>query len=282
VLIAAAEDSWEHTIVPRLMAAGADLSRVARIQVFNLDVLSSDQVDLPRDLERLRGLIIDESVALVVLDPLVSRLGAQLDTHKDAEVRRALEPLKAIADDTKTAFLGLIHLNKSGGQDPLNQIMASRAFGAVARSTLFAMKSGDDEDAYLLGNPKNNLGKKAVTLTYRIDGHHVTDTPEGEEIWTAKIRWTGETDQSIQDALSEADQGEVAGSTQDAIARLKDYLTDSGGGADSALAKKHAKECGHNERTLQRARHKLGVTIESVEGVFPRRTHWVLPVGTAS
>jgi hypothetical protein len=31
VFIAATEDSWSHTIVPRLMAAGADLGRVARV-----------------------------------------------------------------------------------------------------------------------------------------------------------------------------------------------------------------------------------------------------------
>jgi energy-coupling factor transporter ATP-binding protein EcfA2 len=282
VLVAAAEDSWEHTIVPRLMAAGAELARVARIKVFDLDVLSSDQVDLPRDLERLRDLIVAEGVALVLLDPLVSRLGANLDTHKDAEVRRALEPLKAIADTTNTAILGLIHLNKSGGQDPLNQVMGSRAFGAVARSTLFAMRSGDDEDAYLLGNPKNNLGKQASTMTYKIAGHHVTDTAEGEEIWTAKIQWTGESDQSIHDALSEANAGEPAGSTQDAIVWLRDYLIDSGGGAESAQAKKHAKDCGHNERTLTRARQKLGVTVETQKGVFPRQTYWILPAGMAS
>jgi hypothetical protein len=33
VLVAASEDSWEHTIVPRLMAAGADLDLVYRVEV---------------------------------------------------------------------------------------------------------------------------------------------------------------------------------------------------------------------------------------------------------
>ena len=41
VLVAAAEDSWEHTIVPRLMAAGADLDLVYRIEVItNVNVHS--------------------------------------------------------------------------------------------------------------------------------------------------------------------------------------------------------------------------------------------------
>ena len=41
VLVAATEDSWEHTIVPRLMAAGADLTRVYRV-----DVVAPDGVPL--------------------------------------------------------------------------------------------------------------------------------------------------------------------------------------------------------------------------------------------
>ena len=76
--------------------------------------------------------------ALILLDPLMSRLDAKLDTHKDAEVRLALEPLVSIANSTGAAILGLIHLNKSLSTDPLTMLMGSRAFAAVARAVLFA------------------------------------------------------------------------------------------------------------------------------------------------
>jgi len=68
--------------------------------------------------------------ALILLDPLLSRLDSSLDSHKDAEVRIALEPLVALADRSAAAVLGLIHVNKSGGQDPLDIVMGSRAFAA--------------------------------------------------------------------------------------------------------------------------------------------------------
>ncbi len=42
----------------------------------------------------------------------MSRLDAKLDTHKDAEVRIALEPLTALADRTGAAVARLIHVNK--------------------------------------------------------------------------------------------------------------------------------------------------------------------------
>ena len=52
VIVAATEDSWEQTIVPRLMAADADLTRV-----FRVDVSTSDDIytalSLPRDLAAL-------------------------------------------------------------------------------------------------------------------------------------------------------------------------------------------------------------------------------------
>ena len=84
--------------------------------------------------------------------------GSALDSYNDAEVRQALEPLAAVAERLTAAFLGVAHVNKTSGTDPLNAIMGSRAFGSVARSVLFAMRAPDYEQSrgYLLGQPKNN------------------------------------------------------------------------------------------------------------------------------
>ena len=54
-------------------------------------------------------------------------------------MRRALEPLSAMADAANLTVLGLIHVNKSVSSDALNLLMASRAFPAVARNVLFVM-----------------------------------------------------------------------------------------------------------------------------------------------
>src|SRR5665647_1533089 len=78
VLVCATEDSWEHTIVPRLMAAGADLTRVYRVDVVTaMDITVS--MSLPRDLEGVERAANEVDAALMLLDPLVSRLG-DLDT----------------------------------------------------------------------------------------------------------------------------------------------------------------------------------------------------------
>lgn len=278
VIVAATEDSWEHTIVPRLMAAGADLDRVYRVDVTTAEG-DLTGLSLPRDLIALEKAVHDVGAALILLDPLMSRLAANLDTHKDAEVRIALEPLTALADRTGSAVLGLIHVNKSSSGDPLTLIMGSRAFAAVARSVLFVMLDPDDEATRLLGQEKNNLGRTDLpTLTFRIVGTKVADTDEGP-VFTGRVEWTGESAQTIRQALESAGEGaDVRSATSEAAGWLEDHLTSQGGTDDSASTKEAGRKAGHSKDALLRALKRLKGTTES--SGFPRRTYWTLP-GTA-
>ena len=274
VIIAATEDSWEHTIVPRLMAAGADLA-----QIFRVDVVTSQGIDsslsLPRDLPDLERVVRDVGAALIILDPLLSRLDTQLDTHKDAEVRIALEPLVTLANATDACVLGLIHVNKSASSDVLTLLMGSRAFAAVARSVLFVMVDPENEQGRLLGQPKNNLGRADLpTLAFRIEGALVATTSEGE-VWTVKLEWLGETDRSIREVVEAA--AEVVGdrtATAEAADWLQDFLKSRDGVCDSALIHQEGRRAGHSKNAINRARQRLHVTSEA-RG-FPRKAYWHL------
>jgi hypothetical protein len=73
VLIATAEDDWPSVVVPRLMAAGADLERVHRVQVRNGDgtsllTLPDDAAILESECQRLRE--AGRPVGLIVVDPV--------------------------------------------------------------------------------------------------------------------------------------------------------------------------------------------------------------------
>lgn len=274
VIVAATEDSWEHTIVPRLIAAGADLDRVFRVDVTTLEGVHTG-LSLPRDLAQLRDAVQQVDAALILLDPLMSRLDTKLDSHKDAEVRVALEPLVKLADDTGVAVLGLIHVNKTASTDPLTMLMASRAFAAVARAVLFMMLDPDDETIHLLGEPKNNLGRIDLpTLTFAIDSVHVADTDEGP-VWTGRVNWLGEREQTIREALeASGETAETRSATSEATDWLQDHLTSQGGTDESVSIKVAGRRAGHSERTLKRAMQRLKVTVSS-EG-FPRKTYWTL------
>lgn len=277
VLIAATEDSWAHTVVPRLIAAGADLERVYRVDVTT--TLGTDgALSLPADIPALGTAAQDVDAGLLVLDPLTSRLSAGLDTHKDSETRLALEPLVSFADRYSVAVVGIMHFNKSGGTDPLNLVMASKAFTAVARSVSTVIKDPDDdtEAARLFGTVKNNLGRSDLpTLRFTIGGHQI-DTDDGEA-WTSKLIWGADALGTISDALLRGGDSGDKSATAEAGDWLSDYLETQGGAADSADIKKAGQRAGHSQSTLRRAHKRLGL-VTTTKG-FPRRSEWSLPEG---
>jgi hypothetical protein len=276
VLIAASEDSWSHTIVPRLMAAGADLDRVFRIEVVTTDELHMP-LTLPRDVDGVRRAALEVEAALLLLDPLTSRVDDKLDTHRDAETRRALEPLAALANDAGMGVLGLMHHNKSGATDPLQLVMASKAFTAVARSVHTVIRDPDDETGTgrLFGTSKNNLGSSELpVLRFQVDGHTL-DTDDGPAE-TGKLRWTGEAAGTIGDAVRRGgESSDDRSAVSEAADWLSDWLVTEGGRAPSTEIKRAGKSAGHSEDSLKRARKTLGLTVESVG--FPRATYWCSP-----
>ena len=274
VIVAATEDSWEHTIVPRLMAAGADLERVYRVDVTTAEGFTGS-LNLPSDLGSLRRLIDEVNAGLVLFDPLISRLDSRLDTHKDAEVRRALEPLVALADQCGIAMVGIIHVSKAFTNDPLTSLMASRAFAAVARAVLFVASDPQDEQARFLGQPKNNLGRSDLpSLTFSIEGVKVADTEEGP-VWTGKVEWTGEDERQIAEVLRSVGEPEdVRSATEEAAAWLSDYLSQHQV-VESVKAKTEGKRAGHSEATLKRVRPRIGAGVH--QHGFPRRSWWAKP-----
>jgi RecA-family ATPase len=199
VIICTTEDDWSATLKPRLEAAGADMSRVHRLDAVGADGLE-EIVTLPNDLIGMEQIIREKNVALVILDPLLTFVNKKLDTHKDAEVRRALEPVVRMAHDTKASVIGLSHVNKTSEGDLMNRVTGSRAIGAVARGVLFCgsyrpvedMASEDDSPfvkpdlpkraRFVFGQSKNNLQAKVMhSVEYHIQGKTVGYDQEAQK-----------------------------------------------------------------------------------------------------
>jgi hypothetical protein len=283
VIICATEDSWSHTITPRLMAANADLDKVYRADIVDAEGFECP-LSLPKDTAALTQAVKDVDAAMVILDPLLSRLEARLDSHKDADTRRMLEPLAQMADTARVAVVGLIHVSKSTSLDALSLLMASRAFAAVARSVLFVAVDPENEDQRLLALPKSNLGKANLPMKiFHIRGAKVGTTADDEEVWTGQLQWTGESDRTIRDVLVEQAAkrgGDAAEARNSAEAWLLNYLKKQGGTAASKDVIAAAIKAGHAERTLQRAREHAGIDVADTQ-TFPSSSYWSLP-GTDS
>lgn len=172
ILVWSGEDDPADTLLPRLLAAGAERSRCYFIQ----GTRSADGDVLPFDPARdLQGLLqaIEQigGVRLLVIDPVVSAVTG--DSHKNTEVRRALQPLVNLATACDCAVLGITHFSKGGqGIDPAQRVVGSVAFTAVARVVMVAAKVKsleDGQDSRILARSKSNIGPDDGGFNYHLE-----------------------------------------------------------------------------------------------------------------
>jgi AAA domain/Bifunctional DNA primase/polymerase, N-terminal len=200
-LYVAVEDSWKHTVVPRLLAANANLSRIARFDIVT-DTDEAISLSLPHDNNKLEETIRENDIALVVLDPLMSLINEDLDTHREREVRKALDPLVGIADRTGAVILGIAHFNKGSGTDISARITGSGAFKNVPRA-VFGFARDPESGNCVITQSKNSLGRSDLpSLAYRIESAEI-QTPKGIT-YTGRFVPLGVSDKSVTDILATA------------------------------------------------------------------------------
>lgn len=299
VIVCASEDSWSKTLLPRFNAAGADLKRIARVDVRQDDKMRG--LRLPTDIPAVEKFVVDHDVALIVLDPLLGTVEGKLDTHKDSDVRQALDPLTRLAHECEITIIGLIHQNKNQSGDLMTRLMGSRAFGAVARTVLVCAETDEsaaDADAlldpevvekteserqFLFGQIKNNLGRKVRTsIKYEIQGVDRGIDAKGSRIRTSKIRVVDYRHQegveenvlAKEKAATRKDAGQKPEGTarSRATAWLTEYLTIHPGVLGSTVKGAGAVQ-GHSESTLKKVCLDLGVVCAG----DVRRPTWTLP-----
>jgi hypothetical protein len=275
VIYCATEDSWEHTIAPRLIAAGADLDRVyrAEVEVIEVDTGISRPVELslPRDCDELAGKVEEHAVAMIALDPLMSTVDRTVDTHNDREMRTVLEPLGRLARDAGCMVAGLAHFNKSADTDPLNLIMGSRAFTAVVRAVLAIARDPDADDGRcVMSQVKNNLGRLDLANLSYVIRSAIVPTPEGDA-HVGRLEYLGESARGVGDIMADAGSPSEQSARASCIAWLREILTEPKRSAD---LEDEAKELGYPSRTVKRARAKLGIRAEKRADGW-----WVIPPG---
>ena len=142
-----AEDDVADTIVPRLIAHKADLSRIVTLDGLkdtDDDSAAAHAIDLSCHLDYVRAAIDQvENPGLLVVDPISAFLG-KVDSHKNAEVRCVLAALSALANEKRIAVLAITHLRKSGEGEAIHRAMGSLAFVAAARAAFVVCRDQKD------------------------------------------------------------------------------------------------------------------------------------------
>jgi hypothetical protein len=167
VLLAISEDNPSTTVIPRLMAAGANLEHVKFFHRVKLNE-GSRQLQLSSDTRNLkRGLEANPTVTLIVLDPLESFSG-DVDINKNQEIRPVMDALSSLCKRTRTTIVGIVHDNKRSDVSAIQKIPGGSAVAGAARSALGFSRDPDNRNEYFMSMVKGNLSKKQSGIRYTI------------------------------------------------------------------------------------------------------------------
>jgi len=276
VLIWSGEDDPEDTLLPRLIASGANRNRV----YFVGNVLADGKArpfDPARDmlaLEREAARIGD--VRLLVVDPIVNAVAG--DSHKNAETRRGLQPVVDLAERLGAAALGVSHFSKgTAGRDPVERVTGSVAFGALPRVIFAAAKRPEsDGGGRIFVRTKSNNGPDGGGFGYDLEQ---IELPAHPGITASRVLWGAPLDGTASDLLATAEAVEAGGersATDDAEAFLRHHL--AGGEQPARDVKRRAEAEGLTDKALRRARERLRITVRREGFGAETKTLWALPV----
>lgn len=265
------EDQLEETVVPRMIAHGADMSRIHFIKVQT--PLGEDALSFPRDTEMLKRFIMEREIVCTFIDPLSANITG--DTNKQSDMRHTYQQVSYVAQSTKSAIAGLAHTRKAGAADIVEAIMGSSELSNVARSVHGLVLDPDDDGVRLLSCEKLNMANMDAlpTLRFKLESEAVRCTDgSGEVTYQPRIVWLDEVSDKASDILGDALHGHDG---VDECARwLYDYIMNSGGEAELHDIK---QACKHSESMLKRARKKIGVVSKRTSRV-PPTSLWHLPL----
>lgn len=269
VLIWSGEDGVADTLLPRLLAAGADRGHVHFINAMTdrgKPRPFDPATDMPALTTAARKL---PALKLLILDPVVAAVAG--DSHKNTETRRGLQPVVDLAAELDCAVLGITHFSKStSGREPLERVVGSLAFGAVARVVLATVKSADPEAPRRLARVKSNIGPDTGGFDYLL----ITAPVPGHDFAAQRVEWGEQLEGTARELLSieQADDGGRA--VDEAEAFLLDTLQASPVATREIEAA--AKAHGHAWTTVKRAKKNLAITA-SKTGFESGRWSWQLP-----
>lgn len=274
VLIWSGEDDVADTLLPRLIAAGANLKNCHFISGVEQKGQSTP-FNLARDMPILKTAVQQlGGIRLLIVDPVAGAVTG--DSHKGNEVRNGLQPLVDFAAACNCAVLGITHFGKGGqGADPTSRVLGSVAFTAVARVVLVAAKTKDAE-----GRPARVIARSKGNVTPDDGGYHYHLEQINVEggIETTAILWGDKVEGTARELLIDPDAGGDQESASDVKELLLDELT-SDCWANAGEVQKAIMKCGFTSKQIWNASKSLKVVRKGAGFGKDKKWYWRLPGG---
>ncbi len=255
IIYQTAEDGLGDTVKPRLIEAGADLSKVLVIDESEQELSFSDS--------RIERAIVQNRAKLLILDPMQAYVGEKVDMNRANEVRPIFRKLAEVADRTGCAIILIGHLNKAAGGQSAYRGLGSIDFRAAARSVLLIGRVRKEPNVRVIIHDKSSLAPEGKPVAFSL----------GDE---TGFEWIGEYDITAEDLLS--GKGGDTESKQEIARQLILDLLDSGAHVLSEDIDKAASELGISERTVRSAKNALrddpNVNLKS-KRIGQQWYHWI-------
>ena len=242
-----AEDGLADTIKPRLVASGADCSRVK--------VINEDEKALSFCDARLEEAVRQTSAQLVVLDPVQAYLGSGVDMHRANEVRPLLKRLGDMATRTSCAVILIGHMNKAQGVKSSYRNLGSIDFPAAARSVLVIGRMKDAENLRVVAQDKNSLAQRGKSFLFELQE-------------CGGVVWKGPCDVSVDEVLNGS--GTSQSKVDIMVNELQRLLVQE---LPASYIFAYAGNIGIGERTVKEAKSRLGVVTKRKDDKW----YWILP-----
>ncbi len=254
VVLLCAEDP-EKLVKARLRSLGADMERVFVWPRFERGGLPL----LPSEVARVESDVKESGAKLVVIDPIIAFLDRSIQVVSDADVRRALYPLAALAQKYGCVILMVRHLNKRSGINALYRGGGSIGIIASCRLAWLAGRDPKTSDRYILAQAKNNFAPRQASLAYTLP----KDGP--------RVEWQGSSTWSADD-LSQRRRRRAA--RDRAKAFLLAFL--AAGPRTAGEVWRAAVSESFSAHTLRIAKTELGIRSQIIPGKGKAMTYWLL------
>jgi putative DNA primase/helicase len=262
VLIILGEDDPNEDTLPRLIAAGADVSKVHFLKMVEVGPKlkrRARRLALDTDLDLMREMFKKHpNIRLVVADPITNYFG-NCNMNREQEIRTILEPLRELCMECRVTFIALIHFNKRSDVNAIHRVSGSAAMTGVPRAVWAFGPDPEVPGEYLMTSVKGNKAKNKRGLRYGIVSKA---TIVGEQ---PSINWLGDSQKTAEDLIARRDPKERQ--YDKAVGFLR-KMFESRQPQLSSYVEQRAEAEGISLSTLNRAKKDLRIESKKKAGLY--------------